>query len=179
MKQSVALIRSCSFISMHSFLSVSHKMPILLEFLCLNELSEIMQYETFLKGWNLWNCVCINLDFFVFSCVCVCCAFMCALMYAHTCMNTCAYGDPRMMLGSFLIALLPCSLKQDLPIRPGIQLASSASFASQLASAICLPSEARVADTTWRLHGSSGSELWSSCLPSKYFNKTTQPSHSS
>lgn len=137
----------------------------------INELSEIMQYETFLKGWSLWNCVCINLDFFVFSYVC--CAFMCALMYVHIWMSACAYGDPRMMLGSFSLALLPCSLRQDLSIRPGVQPSHSASFVSQLAS------QAGVADTSWRLHASSGSELWSSCLPSKYFNRMTQPSHSS
>lgn len=81
-------------------------------------------------------------------CMCVLCVYVCSHVCTMCMMNTCAYGDPRMMLGSFLIALLPCSLRQDLPIRPGVQLTSSASFVSQLASAIYLPSEAGVADTT-------------------------------
>lgn len=113
--------------------------------------------------------------FCLFVCVCVCCAFMCALMYAHMCTSACTYGDPRMMLGVFF----NCSSTLFFEAGSPNQTWSTACQFSQFCQPSCfsdlsLPSETGVADTTCRLHGSSGSELWSSCPASSL---TKQPSH--
>lgn len=116
-------------------------MPFLLdEFLCLN--------KWVIRNNAIWNisermkfmklCLYKSGFFFVFR-VCVCVVHLCVLSCMRACVRAHVHMEtPGWCEESFSIALLACSLRQDLPIRPGVQLASSASSVSQLASAICL-----------------------------------------